>query len=170
MQIYKLSVELADQKKDDLKQKLSEAENTLLIFNTKYQVMAQEHNAMKDSNKYLENKMKEYAATIGKLTNENGHLVRSILDLKEKQVEKLNQANDLIKEVNDMKHMLQSMKPQKSTSDLKINTNKEELKQSEGLLSLTPKYERSQTEVIPSTFKISDFEYFSADITPSFVS
>ena len=58
--------------------------------------MVQEHTALKDTNSYLEKKVRE-------LTTENNNFIKMIMDLKDKQIEKLNEANDLIKELNDMK-------------------------------------------------------------------
>ena len=94
--------------------------------------MVQEHNALKETNKYLENKVKV-------LTSENNSYIKAIMDLKEKQIEKLNEANDLIKELNDMKHNMQKIKQQKSTPELMINVEKEEFKKEEPFQNLTPK-------------------------------
>lgn len=54
---------------------------------------------MKETNKFLENK-------VNTLTAENNNFVKYIMELKDTQIEKFNQANDLIKELNDMKSQL----------------------------------------------------------------
>ena len=127
--------------------------------------MLQEHNALKETNKYLETKVKT-------LTTENNQYIKTIIDLKEKQIEKLNEANDLIKELNEMRYNLQKIKKLGSTPEL-INSGieTEELKQSELRASFTPKMERSKTEAVAtSQFAMNDYAYFSTDVIPSTVS
>jgi WD40 repeat protein len=95
------------------------------------------------------------------------------MDLKDKQIEKLNEANDYIKEINDMRSKMEKLKIQKSMPNL-VNTAEEaeELKQVDIMGGFTPKaFERSHTVAIPNqnAFNVSEFAFAACDVVPSHV-
>eukprot|EP00347_Sterkiella_histriomuscorum_P010061 403338836 len=89
--------------KQEALQKLQETEKAMQDIVLKHTVMAQEYNAFKDTNNFLEKKVRL-------LTAENQQFLNQLMDLKEKQIEKLDQANELYKEVETMKAQLQLSK------------------------------------------------------------
>lgn len=58
--------------------------------------MQQEHQAMKETNTFLEKKVRT-------LTTENQQFLGQLMDLKEQQIVKLDQANELYKEVENFR-------------------------------------------------------------------
>ena len=90
----------------------------------RYDCVRQEQKALQDTNAFLDKRLREVAS-------ENTMFLSQLMDMKEKQIEKYNENNDLIQEVQTMKMKLELanmsadnlkkineiMSIQKSTSD-----------------------------------------------------
>lgn len=66
----------------------------------RYDCVRQEQKALQDTNAFLDKRLREVAS-------ENTMFLSQLMDMKEKQIEKYNENNDLIQEVQTMKMKLE---------------------------------------------------------------
>ena len=88
------------QEKHDCQKRLEQVESALQDMSDKYECIKREHQALQGTNVFLEKRVRE-------LSSENQMFLGQLMDLKEKQIERFNEANQLYEEVESMKMKLE---------------------------------------------------------------
>ena len=68
----------------------------LIEMTDRYECIRSEHKALQETNTFLDKKLRQ-------ISTENHLFLTQLMEMKEKQIEKYNEANDLYKEVEQMK-------------------------------------------------------------------
>ncbi len=84
----------------DTQTRLEQVELALAEMSDRYTVIRNEHKALQETNTFLDKKVRD-------LSQENHVFLASLMDLKEKQIEKYNEAHELYKEVESMRMKLE---------------------------------------------------------------
>jgi chromosome segregation ATPase len=88
------------QEKHDCQHRLADVELALGELNDRYECVRREHLALRDTNIVLDKRVRE-------LSNENHVFLTQLMELKEKQIEKYNEAHELYKEVESSRLKLE---------------------------------------------------------------
>jgi len=88
------------QEKHDCQRRLEDVEAAMNDLNDNYEVIKKEHKALQETNAILDKKVRN-------LSSENQMFLNHLMELKEKQVEKYNEAAVLYQEVESMRQQME---------------------------------------------------------------